>query len=1072
MTGSVEQNTVGGLSIAITGAVHGDFRVNSDRADYQLNEFPPAAPDVDDLLRRGPAALLLAASRVVDFIGREAELAELTDWLTSPAAVAVMLLHGPGGQGKTRLATKLAENACAEGWAVAEVRHHADPPTIASANDFTKQGRGLLMVLDYGERWSHQELKRYLVAGARHQHGPTRILVVARPSGLWWNTLRHPLRKANINATECALGPLAPSFADRQVVFTAARNSYAAILDVANFSELRPAGSLADDAYGLALTLNMAALVAVDACRRGIRQPTDPGELSSYLLDREYDSWRALFGSGRIGTEPPVLRQLVLLATLTGPTALPTALELVQAVGLADGQAEAHQRLRDHALCYPPEDTDRLLTPLAPDRIGEDFLADALSSSDDTTGAWSAQLLEWLVTTDGKSKPGMRASSAFGVLVQTGRRWDQVRRRHLFPLVDRYPDIIVSIGGESLVALAEVADEGVLRTIEPHLPPNRDPNLDAGIAAVARRLTEFGLRNTRDAATRGHLYKLLGIKLSHAGLHEDALDSTNHAVRIYREIVTTDAGTGEPELALCLNNRAVHLSNLGRRNEARRAAEEALDIRRQLYRKRPDAFAADLASSWNNLGLILSDLEEHREALEATTAAEKLYAKLAEESSAAFLPDLASAQNNLSVIHADLGHLTEALTLAENAAHIREQLAGRNAAYEPDHAMALHNLAGRYFATKHFARAAATGERAVKIYRSLAEANEHVFLPELAAALMNLGNYRSTVGQWEEALQAALSAAEMYRSLTELQPTAHQMDLGRSLTNLAARLVDHGDYETALAAAEEAVRIHEQIDAGDATEAGAHLATALTNLAVVLTGLGRHADGLQVNRRALEIYRRLTLSDPQAHRPSLARILTNLGLDLSDTGQWVQAQHAFAEAVEIWRSLSRENRDSFEPDLAKALHNAALPLTNAGMGDQASAAAEEAVAIRSRLAEHDPDVFEHELAASLTNLSIITQDVDRKRACDAAARAVEIYRRLAARAPARFLAEFARSLLGYGQVLGASGERRSEAASAVREAKRIYEELAVENPERFSGYVTLAYRMLTENQDSPHPKPE
>src|SRR5262249_59304595 len=55
-----------------------------------------------------PAALLRARQQVVGFRGREQLLDELLAWGRGPG-VAAWLLHGPGGQGKTRLAQELAQ---------------------------------------------------------------------------------------------------------------------------------------------------------------------------------------------------------------------------------------------------------------------------------------------------------------------------------------------------------------------------------------------------------------------------------------------------------------------------------------------------------------------------------------------------------------------------------------------------------------------------------------------------------------------------------------------------------------------------------------------------------------------------------------------------------------------------------------------------------------------------------------------------------------------------------------------------------------------------------------------------
>jgi len=1062
VTGAVEQVTIGGLSIANAGVVGGDFRVSVERPAYSVAAFSTATPEMDDLRQSGPSGLLQSASRVVDFVGRRSELTHLTSWLGDPAACAVMLLHGPGGQGKTRLAAQLAELAGTAGWEVIEARHRTDPAASEPYDDPARRGHGLLAVVDYAERWPHTDLKRFLLTGPRHPGGPTRILLVARPAGIWWKALEHPLRKARIDSAELALGPLAPTFADRQASFAAARDRFAEILGATHYAGLRPAGSLAAKEYGLVLTLHMAALAAVDAHVRGAVQPAHPDELSAYLLDRECDNWTTLYETGRIASAPSTVSRIVGLSTLVGPIPYPSAIDLVQTVGLADGPAAAQRQLDDHATCYPPEEDQRFLRPMLPDRLGEDYVARLLSSRDGTASAWCAQLIERLLAADGDDGLAGHASSTLAVLVETARRWTQVRQDHLFPLLRRHPRLAVQGGGASLVALAEFADDDVLRALEPQLPRHRDPDLDAGIAAIARRLTDHGLRNTRDDVARGHLYKMLGIRLSNAGLHEDALAATANAVTEYRALAGQDPANAEPELALCLNNLSVHLVNLGRTVQARTAAEEALGIRERLALARPDAFAADLASSWNNLSLILSELNLQEPALAAARAAEALYRQLAEANPATFLPDLAAARNNLGVIHADLGHAAEAFTLAEDTVRLRELLATMNPqAYESDYAMALANLAGRYYVTGRVAEALTLGEQAAELYGRLADTNADAFLPELAAALTNLGNYRAAVGRWEDALAAGSSSVELYRRLAARNPAAHRADLARALTNLAARLSELRDHEAALSVAEEAARTYEHLAAGDPGGFDAGLANALINFSAVLADVGRRDEGLTVIERALDLYRGLASTNPRAYRPALSLVLTNLGLDLSDLGRWDDALRVTEEAVEILRELAGADPLAFEAGLARAVSNLALPLANLGLAERARAAAEEAVAIRTRLAERDPAAFEPELALSLSNLGLLTRDLDdTEEASRAAGKAVEVYRRLAADTPSRFLPELARSLFSYGLVRGSTAAGRADAQQAVLEAARLYEELAGATPDVFGPYVALANKTL------------
>ncbi len=298
---------------------HGDFTVAPAAEAFRLEEFPreTSACQVDPQ-RSGLSTLLRAASRVVPFTGRKTELSHLRSWRDAPGRLSVILVFGPGGQGKTRLASEFAGDSEMAGWAVAQARHQSDlQPPVPLAGNPRKDQAGVLVVVDYAERWPRLELEQLLQHRILSRAGQARVLLLARPAGYWWKALANPLMKLGATVAELPLGPLADSVAQRKTAFNAARNRFAEILGVADISRLQPAGSLADDAYELALTLHMAALVAVDARRQKSSAPNTPSELSGYLLQREYDHWQTMGDNGRISTSPRTMARLIALATLT-----------------------------------------------------------------------------------------------------------------------------------------------------------------------------------------------------------------------------------------------------------------------------------------------------------------------------------------------------------------------------------------------------------------------------------------------------------------------------------------------------------------------------------------------------------------------------------------------------------------------------------------------------------------------------------------------------------------------------------------------------------------------------------
>lgn len=98
---------------------HGNLYVGG-APNYLVGGFGAPGRDV------APSRLLAARYQVVDFLGRETELTELAAWRDDAGlGLAVRLVHGPGGQGKTRLAAQFAQHCAETGWTVAQTAHRS-----------------------------------------------------------------------------------------------------------------------------------------------------------------------------------------------------------------------------------------------------------------------------------------------------------------------------------------------------------------------------------------------------------------------------------------------------------------------------------------------------------------------------------------------------------------------------------------------------------------------------------------------------------------------------------------------------------------------------------------------------------------------------------------------------------------------------------------------------------------------------------------------------------------------------------------------------------------------------------
>ncbi len=378
VTGSV----VFGDIVQITG-VGGDVTISLDRPPYQvIHADNTPIPVSAKRARAQPSRLLLARHQIVPFTGRERTLDTLAAWVGGDEQVAGLLVHGAGGQGKTRLAAQVSAQCAAAGWTVWQVTHTPTPVagTATTMSRVELPGGAVVAVVDYADRWPTSALLALLTQlRDLHTRARTRVrvLMLARSDGYWWPALADRADSdLGIEVDQWPLPPLAAdSDDDRPTLFTTAAARFATALDLA--STEWPVPNLAGSGFGQILAVHMAALATVDATRHGQAPPTQPGAVSAYLLRREQAYWQQLHARAEtpIQTSPQMMHRTVIAATLTGSQPRTVARQALASAGFADTSTGADQIIDDHTTCYPPVDTRTVFEPLHPDRLGEDLIA-------------------------------------------------------------------------------------------------------------------------------------------------------------------------------------------------------------------------------------------------------------------------------------------------------------------------------------------------------------------------------------------------------------------------------------------------------------------------------------------------------------------------------------------------------------------------------------------------------------------------------------------------------------------------------------------------------------------------
>ncbi|MFF8769123.1 tetratricopeptide repeat protein, partial [Kitasatospora sp. NPDC015120] len=599
-----------------------------------------ADPTGSSAPRRGavtPAALLEAGRQTVPFHGREELLAELEAWC-GRGGFGALLLHGPGGQGKTRLAHHLGQQLTGQGWTVLWPRAGARPEQLL---ELRRAARPLLVVLDYAETRPEQ-LGALVDAAAEHPGtSPFKLLLLARTAGDWWQQTRTGSRQAEelLAAARTRRLTALEDNPDRRVDhYRNAAHALAAALPfveglaghdwTAAATSLQPPRRLGDGAYGNALTLHMTALAdLLDTAR------TEPADHTGDDEDAQDVEDRLLGHESRYWKGSASARGLT-LATDT----LETALAAAHLVGAADrDQADLLWR-RLPALADQPRDRRNTVTAwlttlypptvaapggppwgaLQPDRLAERHAGRALEADP----RLADRLLDGADDTQAEQLLTVYSRAAAHPVFQSrldGRLTDLCLRHH----EALAPHIITTATRTDHPSPLTTALDTL--TTRPDTPLNTLTTLYSHFPHTSHRLATTAASLTHTITDR------------------------------YRTLAEANPDAYLPGLASALNNLSNRLGEVGRRAEGLTAVEEAVAIRRTLAEANPDAHLPDLAMSLNNLSVRLGEVGRRAEGLAAVEEAVDRYRTLAQANPDAYLPDLASALNNLSVRLGEVG---------------------------------------------------------------------------------------------------------------------------------------------------------------------------------------------------------------------------------------------------------------------------------------------------------------------------------------------------------------------------------------------------------------------------------
>jgi len=919
-----------------------------------------------------PSELLRSEHRVVDYVPIGGRLATLTAWLADTSPFAARLITGPGGSGKTRLATELVLSAEESGWRAGFVKEDVEADVLGRVTAATSP---LLLVVDYAEGRSHQLAT--LVTAVLDRPSPVRVLLLARSSGQWQRSLQsHRTSRIADLFTGIPTDPITGIEADREQLFDAAARAFADRLDIDLDTPVAPPDDLDRTRFDRVLDVHAAALASV----LDIRSPgplSDRDDPVRRVLHHEERHWLRTAADHGLPRRTEVLRVVVAAATLVGADRPATARVVLGALRGLENDAAVADGLRWLTELYPGP---AALNPLRPDRLGEDLVAAVLAEDDypDLAKELSAGLDEGQLT------------RAVTVLARSLPRHPHVRAAVVDLLstesANRIPIgmvVATRVDSPALVdVLSELSGEEVARVIVDSLPEGTLALAAFAVVQTKALLRVESRRTPVDSAFVAELRHDLSVRLVGVGEFDQALVTSGQAVEEYRAL-HANGEADDHELARSLITRANAYARIGLSDDAVPDAVDAVDLvggPTPLPLDDPRRDDPDLLLTRTDALTTLADLRHDRgEVDQAVTAITQAVANARVLVDAAESDSdrrertgaLASALETLAAIHESRDELREAFTTgAEAVDHYRDLDDAEPDRYRGELIRALGNHAGTCANLYRWSEGAELGEEAVESARSLVERYGDVHVVRLADAMNNTAALFRRIDRKERALDYLREAVPLYRGLADRLPGVHLEGLAGVLHNLGNCLDELKKPSEAAEAYEEADGIYRKSPSPSPEEEADH-AEVLVGWAHALVALGDDEDALELAAEAVTLLDRSLRVERRRTRVKLVHALYLASATAFDLDRFDEAVRDGRRAAALHDRIVAEHDADFRREHAAAQHVLARALDAAGTSDEAAAVFASAIAVqREVLTEVDDPEVRGELAGILLNAGV------------------------------------------------------------------------------------------------------
>jgi len=695
-------------------------------------------------------SLLSWKTRLTRLVGREGICADLSAWVQNQdSRLSVRLLHGPGGCGKTRLASEVADALRQQGWSAGHI--DVEKPTA-----FLPGENGTLLLVDYPEEHPSiiGRLMEALGAMEEPDH-PLRLLLLSRHGPEYWSGMLEASSARELVDPSIMTPPMPAE--EPWTLFSLAWGCACKILQQP--SEKPP---LTEEQFNQWITQDVLHQRPLFILAYAVQLAYEPdnwrlkgAEIIDSIAIRECAHWRK--ESEAVGMDWAALERLRGLASVPGALGTDHLRQLASNPTLGLNLPNAEEIV--DCVHRTGELHDYQLPGIEPDLLAVSILVKVLDEGHDKAGEWLWAVLDV-------------SESLNTALERMGRlAYDAVHTLgHVWPA----DALAEAVAGQ--VERCELFEKALSRKVAPGLLPLA--------IAVGRTLLEVV---TEDAEKARYLNNLSN-HLFEVGRHEEALAASEQSVVIYERLAAQQPERYESDLAGILNTLSGHLSDAGRHEDVLTAIERAVAIHERLAAQIPERYEPDLALSLNNLSICLARTGRNEDALTAVERAVAIYERLAAQRPDRYEHVLARSLQSLANRLAATGRHEDALTAIERAVAIYERLVQqRPERHEPWLARCLNTQSNCLADVGLLEEAQAASQKSIAIRERLAKQQPERYEPELAGSLTNISSHQAAAGCKEEALASIQRAVAILEHLATQWPKKYEPELAGSLNNLSNR---------------------------------------------------------------------------------------------------------------------------------------------------------------------------------------------------------------------------------------------------------------------------------------------